>query len=146
MEQEFAIAAVGRAIQLSVAPVFLLSGIGAMLAVMTSRLTRIVDRARLVEASLGTTPEDDLASVLSHLAALRRRAKSVNHAITLCTMTALVVCAVVATLFIAAFFRFDASFPIAVMFVSAMTTFFVGLLFFLREIFIATRTLRIGPR
>jgi hypothetical protein len=49
VDEETAIVAVGRAIQLSVAPVFLLSGIGAMLAVMTNRLARVVDRARGVE-------------------------------------------------------------------------------------------------
>jgi hypothetical protein len=47
---EFTDVAVAHAIQLAVAPVFLLSAIGAMLAVMTSRLGRIIDRARDLEA------------------------------------------------------------------------------------------------
>jgi hypothetical protein len=146
VDQELAIAAVGHAIQLSVAPVFLLSGIGAMLAVMTNRLSRIVDRGRVVETSLTGKAPTEAEAILAHLALLKRRAKTINYSITLCTITALIVSAVVATLFVAAYFGFDASLPIAVLFVAAMTTLFVGLLFFLREIFIATRNLRIGGR
>jgi hypothetical protein len=145
VDQELAIAAVGHAIQLSVAPVFLLSGIGAMLAVMTNRLSRIVDRGRVVETSLTGKAPTEAEAILAHLALLKRRAKT-TYSLTLGTITALIVSAVVATLFVAAYFGFDASLPIAVLFVAAMTTLFVGLLFFLREIFIATRNLRIGGR
>jgi hypothetical protein len=52
----------------------------------------------------------------------------------------------VATLFVGAFLQFDAAVPVAILFIGAMSTFFVGLLCFLREIFIATASLRIGPR
>ena len=146
MDQETAVATVGHAIQLSVAPVFLLTAIGAMLAVMTNRLARVVDRARAVEARLAGEAPGDIASSHEHLRTFSRRAKLINLSITFCTITALFVCAVVATLFIGAFLRFDASVPVAVLFIGAMSTFFVGLLCFLREIFIATASLRIGPR
>jgi len=60
-------------------------------------------------------------------------------------VTALLVCTVIATLFVGAFLGFDASVPIALLFVAAMVAFFVGLLSLLREILIATTNLRIGP-
>jgi Na+/melibiose symporter-like transporter len=147
VDEEAAIVAVGRAIQLSVAPVFLLSGIGAMLAVMTNRLARVVDRARGVEERLVDATPNERAAAERDLAVMSRRAKLINLAITLCTITALFVCAVVATMFLGAFLGFNAAMPVAVLFVGAMSAFFVGLLFFLREIFIATAALRIGgPR
>ena len=147
MDEEAAIVAVGRAIQLSVAPVFLLSGIGAMLAVMTNRLARVVDRARRVEEQLAGSTAPDREKAERDLAVMSRRAKLINLAITLCTITALFVCAVVATMFLGAFLGFNAAIPVAALFVGAMTAFFIGLLFFLREIFIATAALRIGgPR
>jgi hypothetical protein len=147
VDEEAAIVAVGRAIQLSVAPVFLLSGIGAMLAVMTNRLARVGDRARGVEEQLEGSTAPDREKAERDLAVMSRRAKLINLAITLCTITALFVCAVVATMFLGAFLGFNAAMPVAVLFVGAMATFFVGLLFFLREIFIATASLRIGgPR
>ena len=61
------------------------------------------------------------------------------------TGIALLVCAVVAALFLGAFAGFDASIPVALLFIGAMVTFFCGLLSFLREIFLATASLRIGP-
>jgi hypothetical protein len=131
-------------IQLAVAPVFLLSGIGAMLAVMTSRLSRVIDRARVLEGRLEGAPAAQQAALQDELATLSRRARLVGRAITLCTTTALLICTVIAVLFLSAFMPFDASIPISVLFIAAMTTFFLGLLWFLREISLATSNRRIG--
>jgi hypothetical protein len=147
VQHDTGINAVAHAIQLAVAPVFLLSGIGAMLAVLTSRLSRIIDRGRALDSQLVTAPPvDAAASIHSELVALSRRARLISRAITLCTVTALLVCAVIATMFVGAFVGFDAAVPVALLFVAAMVAFFGGLLSFLREIFIATANLRIGPR
>jgi hypothetical protein len=145
MPTDTPVAAVAHVIQLAVAPVFLLSGIGAMLAVMTQRLGRVIDRARTLEARLlgGSADEKILHA---QLATLSRRAKMVSRAITLCTTTALLVCAVIAVLFLGASLGFDASVAVALLFIVAMLAFFVGLLIFLREILLATASLRIGPR
>lgn len=145
MPPDSPVAGVAHVIQLSVAPVFLLSGIGAMLAVMTQRLARVIDRARTLEAQAHANPADEKA-VHEQLVTLSRRAKMVGSAITLCTTTALLICAVIATLFLGASLGFDATNPVVVLFVIAMLTFFFGLLIFLREILLATASLRIGPK
>jgi len=44
------VSTIAQVIQLSVAPVFLLSGVGTLLVVLTNRLARIVDRTRTLEA------------------------------------------------------------------------------------------------
>ena len=82
----------------AVAPVFLLSGIGAILAVMTNRLGRIIDRARVLEDRLENARSEILASLRADLAILSRRAKLISLAITFCTTTALLVCTVIATM------------------------------------------------
>jgi uncharacterized protein DUF2721 len=143
---EFSDVAVAHAIQLAVAPVFLLSGIGAILVVMTNRLGRIIDRARVLEEKLDGASAEILAALRADLTVLSRRAKLISRAITLCTTTALLVCTVIAVLFLSAFLRFDATIPVALLFIAAMSTFFLGLVWFLREIYVATVTLRIGPR
>jgi hypothetical protein len=145
MESGTGVAAVAHVISLAVAPVFLLSGIGAMLAVMTQRLARVIDRARTLETRLEMHP-DQATALRKQLATLSRRAKLVGRAITLCTVTALLVCAVIAILFLGASLGFDASTPVAILFVLAMLAFFSGLLIFLREILVATASLRIGPK
>ncbi|PYO71819.1 MAG: DUF2721 domain-containing protein [Gemmatimonadetes bacterium] len=144
MQPDAGISAVAHAIQLAVAPVFLLSGVGALLAVLTSRLARVIDRSRALDTQLATASPDATA-VRGQLQTLSRRAKLISRAIALCTITALLVCAVIATLFLGAFARFDVSVPVALLFVAAMIALFVGLLAFLREIFLATANLRIGP-
>ena len=143
---EFSDVAVAHAVQLAVAPVFLLSGIGAILAVMTNRLGRVIDRARVLEDRLEGASPESLATLRADLTVLSLRAKLNGRAITLCTMTALLVCTVIAVLFLSAFLRFDASIPVALLFIAAMLCFFLGLLWFLREIYLATKSLRIGPR
>ena len=141
---EFSDVAVAHAIQLAVAPVFLLSGIGAILAVMTNRLGRVIDRGRVLEDRLGAASPKLVTTLPADLAILSRRAKLISRAITLCTTTALLVCTVIAVLFLSAFLRFDAAIPVALLFVAAMASFFLGLLTFLREIYLATVSLRIG--
>jgi hypothetical protein len=143
---EFSDVTIAHAIQLAVAPVFLLTGIGAILAVMTNRLGRIIDRARVLESKLDGVSAKFVVTLKADLAVLSRRAKLISRAITLCTTTALLVCTMIAVLFLSAFFRFDARIPVAVLFVLAMLAFFLGLLWFLREIYLATKNLRIGPR
>ena len=143
---EMEISDIARVIQLSVAPVFLLSGIGAILAVMTNRLSRIIDRARVLEDRLEKAAPDHAAALEADLDTLTHRARLIGPAITLCTVTALLVCVVIAVLFLSAFLQFDASIAIALLFVAAMLAFFLGLLWFIREIFVATRNLRIGSR
>ena len=143
---EFSDVSVAHAIQLAVAPVFLLSGIGAILAVMTSRLGRIIDRARALEERLDSASAELQTTLRVDLTTLSRRAKLIGFAITLCTTTALLVCTVIAVLFLSAFLRSYASITVALLFIAAMLAFFLGLLWFLREIYLATVNLRIGPR
>jgi Protein of unknown function (DUF2721) len=80
---------VAHAIQLAVAPVFLLSGVGVILGVLTARLARIVDRARTAESRVLSDPlVHDTPEVRSQLRVLARRAQLINIAITLCSSRA----------------------------------------------------------
>jgi hypothetical protein len=138
--------AIADVIRLAVAPVFLLSAVGVTLNVLTSRLARAVDRARAFEAREASTPEAEIPELRQLLTVLARRARLLSYAITLCTICALLVSLVVVTLFLGAYFHWDMSLPIALMFSIAMLSFVAGLLLFLREIYLATRALRIGLR
>ena len=140
------VSAVAHVIQLSVAPVFLLTAIGTMLSVMTNRLGRVIDRARVLEARLETAPPQGVPHLHAYLATLSRRADLIGHAITLCTCTAVLVCTVIALLFMGDYLRYDMSIPVALLFIIAMGLLVAGLINFLREIFIAKASLRIGPQ
>jgi Protein of unknown function (DUF2721) len=140
------VSSIAHVIQLAVAPVFLLSGMAGLLAVLTNRLGRIIDRARRLEEKLPPAAPSEAAAIHADLATLSHRSRLINAAITLCTSSALLICAVIAVLFLSAFLRFDLTATVAFLFVAAMLALFGGLLFFLREVFVATASLRIGPR
>ncbi len=142
---ETTIGGISHVIQLAVAPVFLLTAIGTLLNVLTNRLGRIIDRARILEGRLEHASPEHLASLHGSLAVLSRRAKLVGRAITLSTTTALLICTVIAMLFFGDVLRFNISLVIVILFVTAMVALVAALICFLREIFIATATLRIGP-
>lgn len=144
MEGESGVTAVAHVIQLSVAPVFLLLGIGAMLTVMTNRLGRIVDRARVIQGKSGAERGDAHAEI--EMQTHSRRGTLISRSISLCTLTALLICGVIVVLFVGAFLRRDTSPVAAWLFVAGMIAFFVGLLLFLREVLAATAWLRIGLR
>jgi hypothetical protein len=140
--QASGLTSIAHAIQLAVAPVFLVSGVGALLAVLTHRLSRIIDRARLLEAALGSPQADE--HMHAELAALTERAKLTNRAIGLATTCALLICSVITVMFLGAFAGFDASTLVGVVFIAAMLALIGGLWSFLREVQIAIRSLRIG--
>lgn len=135
---------IAHVIQLSVAPVFLLAGIGSILGVMTNRLARVVDRARILEGRLPEATGALYADLHSRLMTLSRRARLISIGIALCTLTALLVCSTIITLFFGAFFSFSAAIPAALFFIAALLSFATALLWFLREIFLATSSLQIG--
>jgi hypothetical protein len=140
------IAEIAEVVRTAVAPVFLLSGVGVTLTMLTNRLARVVDRARTLERTEGDTHELDMEELHSRLETLARRARLLGRAITLCTICALLVSTVVVALFVGAFVNFHLSLVVSVLFVVAMLSFIAGLVLFLREVFVATRTLRIGLR
>jgi hypothetical protein len=139
------IADASRLIQLAIAPVFLLTGVATLLGVLSSRLGRTIDRGRVLEALLVTADARHIARMHDELAVLSRRAKIIYRAIALGVITALLICTVIAALFLSAFTRIDVTLVVAGVFIAAMAALISTLLLFLREVFLATRVLRIGP-
>ncbi len=135
---------IAHTIQLAVAPVFLLSALGTILSVLSSRLGRIVDRARVISDRLAGLESSSQALLLDELQSLARRRKLVNHAITACTSAALLVCLLIAFAFLE--YLVGADFPqvLAGLFIAAMAAFITGLLCFLREVLLAVASIRLG--
>ena len=132
-------------IQLSVAPVFLLAGIAGMLNVLSIRLGRIVDRARIVEARLMAEPQSGHTSTLQEeTTGLWKRIRLVNWSLRLFVCAALLVCLVIVTLFLAELARMNLSDAIAAQFICAMTLMIGGLLLFLFEVSVSTSRIRRG--
>jgi hypothetical protein len=144
MESFTHIAGIGQAIQLAVAPVFLLTGVGATLNVLATRIGRIIDRARIMEDQLSKATAELAAKLHERLGVLSKRAKLVNRAIVFTVLSGILIAMVVAALFVSAVLRIDLALPIAISFVLALLSLATALVYFLREVFIATESLRFG--
>jgi hypothetical protein len=136
---------VAHLIQVALTPIFLISAIGVTLSVLTSRLSRIVDRARIMENEL-SRPDyaPDGRDLHGALEVLARRARYINAAITLITLSGLLTALVVVMLFVNAFVHWELSAFIAILFILSMLALAAALTAFLIEVRIATTTLRIG--
>jgi hypothetical protein len=136
---------VAHAIQLAVAPVFLLTGIAGLLSVMATRLARVIDRARwLAEAWPHISPLAR-ADGRTELAMLERRRHLASWSINQCTVAALLICLVIVTLFVEEFFGANLKWVAGFLFTLAMVGIVGGLTTFLREVYLATHSTTIDP-
>ncbi len=143
MEDSFALDDIAHTIQLAMAPCFLLTAIGAILNMLTGRLGRIVDRSRWIENNF--TAKDDPRHVhqVQQLRWIDERMRHANRALVLCTLSAVLICVVIAGLFTAVLFDLKLAQPIAIIFVIAMMQLIVGLGIFLYEVRISVHATRI---
>ena len=131
---------IGHLIQLAIAPVFLLNGVGTKLTVLMGRLGRIIDRTRVLKDLLRTGPD---AEASEELEVLHRRWLLINYAITSSTVCGLLVCLVIASLFLGDATDLPLDKVIAGMFVLAMFALICSFMFLLREVFISFHYMRI---
>lgn len=130
---------IGHIIQLAIAPVFLLTGVCTNLMVLTNRLARIIDRSRVLEDRLDVGYND---SYLNELDVLYRRSHLINVSIGSSTGCGLLVCLVIAMLFIGDTTNVTLDQYIAGLFVLAMLGLITSFVYLLREIFIASSSMR----
>ncbi|HSQ03461.1 MAG TPA: DUF2721 domain-containing protein [Burkholderiales bacterium] len=131
---------IAHIIQLAIAPVFLLTAVGTLLAVLTNRLGRAVDRRRVLASRLAELDAAVAALAAGELEYIERRVKLIYAAISLAVLCALLVCLLIALAFIDAFVAFNFSKGIAALFVLAMLALVGSLSVFLREIFLGVTT------
>ena len=139
---EIRLGEIGHIIQLSIAPVFLLTGVGTNMLVLTNRLARIIDRSRALEErgeSVDIQMPDERRE--QEMEILFRRAQKINRAITLSTTCALLICVVVAALFLGDALNLRLGTVIATLFVLAMVALTGSFIYLLREILLATEFL-----
>jgi len=129
---------IAQSIRDAIAPVFLMSGVATMLSVTTARFSRIVDRYRTL---MNTTPQTP--TIAAELTIMYRRSRVMHWAIAACTICALLVCLVIAVMFVSTELDFSPIHAISLLFVTSMIALITGLLLFLYEIHLATGTISV---
>jgi hypothetical protein len=133
-------------IQLAVAPVFMLTAVGTILAALNIRLGRAVDRRRLLEERLPALSPGQAENAHAELAQIAKRIRYVYFSIVGSVLSGLFVCLLIAGAFIGAFVAADLTRTVAALFVLAVASLTASLLLFLREIFLAVSTPRHVPK
>lgn len=133
-----------QVIQLAIGPVFLLTAVAGTLNVLATRIGRIIDRARTLEAKLEGARPEEAEELHKLLRVLSRRATLVNRAIGLSVTSGLLVALVVAALFVSNSLGIDLDVPITITFVIALLSLAAGLVYFLREVILSTSSLTFG--
>lgn len=136
----FQLGDIAHIIQLAIAPVFLLTGVGTTLGVLTNRLARVIDRTRVLEARLAASPDQE---DLDEMGVLFHRSHLISYAIGLSTACGLFVCLVIMALFIGDTLNFNLDQYIAGLFVFAMVALIGSYCYLLREILVASKSLRL---
>lgn len=136
---------VATVIDLAVAPVFLLAGIAGTLNVLSMRMSRIIDRGRVLNDKFIEPHTQEYDEVDKEQRLLARRARLINRAIALCTMSSLFVCLVIVVLFLDAVLTLRQERLIAALFIVALLSLISALILFLREVGMSLRAFRFGP-
>ena len=131
-------------IQLAIAPVFLLAGLGSFLNVCAGRLARIVDRARKLEPRILESRGEEHDRLIREIRMLDRRTQVVNRAIFSTVLAAVLISIVVILLFAAFLTGLRFGNAIALLFIAAMLATASGFAIFLHETRLGTKSVRIG--
>ncbi|HSG19265.1 MAG TPA: DUF2721 domain-containing protein [Burkholderiaceae bacterium] len=136
-----------EAIQLAIAPVFLLTGVAGMLNALGVRLARVIDRARALEAKLEQLDGADARAKLEdEIESLATRGRIINWSTALMVICALLIGLTVIELFYSAGItgRLQLSSWVSITFLSGLVCFIMACVLYLAEILVASRSVRIG--
>lgn len=128
---------VQQIVQLSLAPAFLLSGIGAIMNVMMSRMIWVAERIERIERRI----EDEKAGEheVRELPWLGQRRRHAQKAMAFSTASAAVISVVIALLFVSAYIEPQIGTLTAIAWILTMALLITGLGFFLLETRLAAR-------
>lgn len=119
--------------QAALAPAFLLTAVAGLLNVMTARLARAVDRARELQRAYGAADTRERQWLTEEFDLIVRRKRLIRMAMTLCVAGAVLICLLIALLFIMGLSRLTLAWLIKSLFAGAMGFIATALAVLLRE-------------
>jgi hypothetical protein len=134
---------IAQTIQLALAPVFVLVAIGNIMNILSSRLSRVVDRSRALQEQHAVTSGPEHDAVVREIRLVARRIALISRAIVRLVMSGLTIGLVVALLFIEEFASVNLQPFAAAGFFAAIALLMSALFLFMLETREATAALRI---
>ena len=130
-------------IQLAITPVILISGMGALMIVLTNRMARIVDRARMVAEAMPAAEASDRTHLDDQLQIMWGRALMIRRAVTSAGLSMLFSCLMVVVIFVVAKFQLPLGSVVLGLFVTSILLLTASLVDFLRDIFVSLHALKL---
>ena len=130
-------------IQLAITPVILISGMGALMLTLTSRMGRIVDRTRGIAVQLQSAPTTERPHLESQLDIMWQRAQLIRRAVTFTGLSMLVACLLVVAIFGGALLERNFGVVILTLFAASILLLIASLVAFLRDIYVSLHALRL---
>jgi len=134
-----------QTIQLALTPVFVLVAIGNILNILSTRLGRVVDRARYLQERHNQTDGAEHDMVVLEIRLVDKRISIITNAIRFMVLSGLCIGTTVAVLFLQGLAGLDMHGAAAIIFLASIVLLLVALLLFLRETQVAKEALSI-PR
>lgn len=138
-----AVSTIAQTISLSLSPVFMLAGIGALLNVLAGRLSRVIDRTRALESLHSASSGAERERQVWELRLLDRRISIVNAALFMAVSSAVMTCLVVALLFVANLAKLHLGTAVAVAFILAMLLLIAAFVAFMIEVRVSLRSIHV---
>ncbi|TMM48687.1 DUF2721 domain-containing protein [Qipengyuania marisflavi] len=130
LERTSSTSRVQHVVQLSMAPAFLLAGIGAIMNVMTNRLIWVANK---IERIMQADADGSAGKQVEELPALEQRRIYAQRSVMFSTAAALTISVVIVLLFVSAFVYTPLGTLVALAWIATMSLLFIGLTFFLLE-------------
>lgn len=128
-------------LQTAISPVVLISGVGLILLTLTNRIGRVIDRSRFLVQEIEAGKDERKKRVQIRI--LYRRSQILRAAITCISLTILFASIMILELFIGYFRGYDISFTFILFFILAIVSLISGILFFLLDITITLKALKL---
>lgn len=142
MDHSTTVMTVSSIIEIALAPVFLLTGIAAMLSMLTLRLARVVDRWRLLFGRAKNLSDEDKAPIVEEADVTWRRIQLITWSIRFSVGAALLICVNICLLFLGDFAAPFVGGSVAYLFVATMVVLILALGALLMEVSISTTTMK----
>lgn len=130
-------------IQLSITPVILISGLGALCISLTNRMGRIVDRTRSLAGMMRQAGPEDKRFVEEQLLIMYRRAKIMRFSMSMITSSMFISGLLVIVIFLSALLRFELAWLILTMFGTSISCLLAGLAAFLRDLYVSLHAVQV---
>jgi hypothetical protein len=135
-----------HAIQLAVAPIFMLAAVASMIGTVATRLARIIDRARELEERLESATAKNPEAIYWEIGRLKLRGRICNWSVGLLAVCGVLIGATVMVLFVGETYLPRTERVVPWTFLGAVSAFVFALLLFLTETLLASHTLRFGKK